>query len=47
MYTLLKRRIEKKTYTSKEEMKGMLYIYNLARKITDEQYEDLMKLLEK
>lgn len=45
MYILLKRRIEKKTYPSKEEMQEMLDTYYFVGRITVEQYKELTEML--
>ena len=45
VYILLKRRIEKKTYRSKEEMKEMLDTYYFVGRITTEQYKELTEML--
>lgn len=45
MYELLKKRIERKTYNSKEEMQTMLDKYYFARRITSAEYDELTKLL--
>ena len=42
----LKRAISRKNYTSKEEMAEKLALLYSANKITDEQYIDLVFLLE-
>ena len=44
---LLKKRIIRNTYNTKEEMREMLEIYNLAGRITAEQYNELTELLDK
>ena len=46
VYPLLKNRITRKTYTSKEEMQTMLYLYYSKGRITAEQYDELSNLLE-
>lgn len=46
IYELLKKRITRKTYTSKEEMKEMLDVYYFAGRITSAQYEELIALLD-
>lgn len=45
MYMLLKSRITRKTYTSKEDMQEMLDTYYFANRITAEQYAELTALL--
>ena len=45
VYILLKRRIEKKTYPSKEEMQEMLDTYYFVGRITTEQYKELTEML--
>lgn len=45
VYKLLKRRIEKQTYDTKEEMQQMLDDYRYAKRITSEQYRELTDLL--
>lgn len=45
MYKLLKKKIEKGTYESKEEMQQMLDDYRYAERITSEQYRELTDLL--
>ena len=45
MYDLLKKRIIRNTYTSKEDMQEMLDIYYFAGRIKAEQYEELTLLL--
>ena len=46
LFDTLKRAITKKNYTSKEEMANKLSLLYSADKITDEQYIDLVFLLE-
>ena len=46
MYSLLKKRIIRKTYDSKEEMQEMLDTYYFVGRITTEQYKELCSLLE-
>lgn len=46
VYTLLKNRIIRQTYTSKEEMQVMLDKYYFANRITGDQYDELTTLLE-
>lgn len=46
MYSLLKSRIIRKTYTTKEDMQVMLDRYYFANRITGEEYDELAKLLE-
>ena len=46
VYGLLKKKIERKNYTSKEEMQKMLDLYFFNNRITAEQYEELTVLLE-
>lgn len=46
MYDLLKKRIIRNTYTSKEEMQTMLDLYYFKGRITAEQYDELSNLLE-
>lgn len=38
--------INKKTYTSKEEMKEKLDVFLLANRISESEYNELMELLE-
>lgn len=45
VYSLLKKRIERQTYTSKEEMQVMLDLYYFNNRITADQYDELTKLL--
>lgn len=45
MYKLLKSKITRKTYTSREEMQIMLDLYYFNNRITAEQYDELTKLL--
>ena len=45
MYDLLKKRIIRNTYTSKEDMQEMLDVYYFAGRIKAEQYEELTSLL--
>lgn len=45
VYTLLKRRIERQSYTSKEDMQEMLDLYFFANRIAPEQYEELTNML--
>ena len=45
VYILLKKKIERKTYNSKEEMQHMLDLYYFNNRITAEQYEELTALL--
>lgn len=45
IYPLLKSKITRKTYTSKEEMQNMLDLYFFNERITAEQYDELTKLL--
>lgn len=45
MYTLLKSKIERKSYKSKEDMQIMLDLYFFNDRITFEQYKELSKLL--
>ena len=45
VYKLLKKKIEKGTYESKEEMQQMLDDYRYAERITSEQYRELTDLL--
>lgn len=45
MYKLLKSRIEKGRYESKEEMQQMLDDYRYADRLTSEQYRELTNLL--
>ena len=46
MYTLLKKRIERQSYESKEDMQVMLDLYFFNNRITAEQYDELSNLLE-
>ena len=46
MYGLLKGRIERGTYKTKEEMLTMLDLYYFNGRITAEEYDELTKLLE-
>ena len=46
LFDTLKRTIKKKNYISKEEMANKLSLLYSAGKITDEQYIDLVFLLE-
>ena len=46
MYTLLKSKITRKSYASKEEMQTMLDLYYFKGRITAEQYDELSNLLE-
>ena len=46
LFDTLKRAITRKNYTSKEEMANKLSLLYSADKITDEQYIDLVFLLE-
>ena len=45
MYTLLKRKIERKSYNTKEDMQVMLDLYFFNERITAEQYDELSKVL--
>ena len=45
MYGLLKGRIERGTYKTKEEMLTMLDLYYFNGRITAEEYDELTKLL--
>ena len=45
MYYLLKSKIERKSYNSKEEMQQMLDTYYFVGRITVEQYHELSDLL--
>ena len=45
VYKLLKRRIEKHAYDSKEEMQQMLDDYRYAERLTSEEYRELTNLL--
>ena len=45
MYTLLKRKIERKSYKTKEDMQVMLDLYFFNERITAEQYDELSKVL--
>ena len=45
VYKLLKKRIERGRYQSKEEMQQMLDDYRYAGRITSEQYRELTDLL--
>ena len=44
-YTLCKSKIEKGSYTSKEEMQNMLDVFFAGERITAEQYKELTELL--
>ncbi len=46
VYPLLKKRIERKTYTSEEDMQVMLDTYYFANRITTEQYQELTAMLQ-
>ena len=46
VYTLLKKRIERQSYESKEDMQVMLDLYFFNNRITAEQYDELSNLLE-
>ena len=46
MYTLLKSKITRKSYDSKEDMQVMLDLYFFNNRITAEQYDELSNLLE-
>ena len=46
LFDTLKRAITRKNYTSKEELAEKLALLYSANKITDEQYVDLVFLLE-
>ena len=46
LFDTLKRAITRKNYTSKEELAEKLALLYSANKITDEQYTDLVFLLE-
>ena len=46
LFDTLKRAITRKNYTSKEELADKLALIYSANKITDEQYIDLVFLLE-
>lgn len=45
IYPLLKKRIERETYPSKESMQQMLDTYYFVGRITDEQYRELSDML--
>ena len=45
-YTLCKKVIENRTYGSKEEMLLKLDVFLLANRITQEQYTELVELLD-
>ena len=45
MYILLKKKIERKTYISKEEMQKMLDIYYFSNSINGEEYKELTTIL--
>lgn len=45
MYDLLKKRIQRESYTDKESMQVMLDKYYFAHRITDKEYEELAELL--
>lgn len=45
MYILLKKKIERKSYDSKEKMQEMLDTYYFVGRITTEQYQELTALL--
>lgn len=46
VYPLLKSKITRKTYASKEEMQTMLDLYYFKERITADQYDELSNLLE-
>ena len=46
VYPLLKSKITRKTYTSKEEMQTMLDLYYFKGRITAEQYDELSTIIE-
>ena len=46
IYPLLKNKITRKTYASKEKMQIMLDLYYSKERITAEQYDELSNLLE-
>ena len=46
MYDLLRKRIQRKTYKTKEEMQKMLDLYFYNDRITGEEYDELSNLLE-
>lgn len=46
IYPLLKSKITRKTYISKEDMQTKLDLYYFNNRITSEQYDELTKLLE-
>lgn len=45
MYNLLKRKIERQSYKTKEDMQVMLDTYYFAERITTEEYRELTTLL--
>ena len=45
IYTLLKKRINRKTYKSKEDIQEMVDVFYYFNKLTTEQYEELVELL--
>ena len=46
LYRVLKRCIERKNYTSKEDMKEKISILYVNNQLTEAQYEELMGMLE-
>ena len=46
IYPLLKSKITRQTYISKEDMQTKLDLYYFNNRITSEQYDELTKLLE-
>ena len=46
VYTLLKKRIENKTYTDVEEMQVMLDLYFFKHRINESQYNELTDMLQ-
>ena len=47
LFKVLKRAIERKNYTSKEDMMEKVSILYANNQLTNEQYEELIELLEK
>ena len=46
LYRVLKRAIDRKNYTSKEDMKEKISILYVNNQLTEAQYEELMGMLE-
>ena len=46
LYRVLKRAIDRKNYTSKEDMKEKISILYVNNQLTEAQYEELMAMLE-